>query len=64
LPRQISYTAPNGREVIYDFDKLQPNAKLTKESFAPVEIGGYKRKMALMGPTVPPSAAPKFTGRE
>jgi TIGR03009 family protein len=64
LPRQISYTAPNGREVVYDFDKIQPNAKLTKETFAPVEIEGYKRKTASTGPTVPSLAAPKLTGRE
>jgi len=64
LPCRVWYKAPNGKEVTYLFEKMQPNAKLTKESFTPTEIEGYKRKMASNGPAAPPLPAPKPTGRE
>ncbi len=57
LPYRVWFRAPNGKEVIYLLEKMQPNAKLTKESFAMTKIEGYKQTFST--PAAPPSPALK-----
>jgi TIGR03009 family protein len=63
LPCRVWYKAPNGKEVTYLFDNMQPNANLARADFAPKQIQGYQVKMASTGPTAPPPS-PKPTVRE
>jgi TIGR03009 family protein len=46
MPCRLWYRQPNGTEVTYLFSDIQPNGKLSEDSFVPRQIPGYQVKMA------------------
>jgi TIGR03009 family protein len=54
LPAQIHLLAPNGREVVYRFGDMQPNARIDEGVFKARRITGFEVKWATAAPAKTP----------